>query len=467
MGWQHDGVTSPSRNLVAPAELLARDVDDALDRIAARDPALARRAADAFEGLTWGEGPGVLRQGGLQEWLWYVVPTKYITDEVGYMGRLADGAAALFDELGLHRYAAICRSPETEAVHAAFDERDSEGFEALRKAMQRSGIAPPDVDGFEWSAVMGVTEAQARSAVEDALEQALAGGAFVVGSRGWRAAQADAAAAALDADHPELPGQSWRTAVVTERLGHWVDAGRLRSELLGSARAKVANRLMHPVEPPDGLPQAVAPLTWFLARFGDEQPLTQAGYLAPAFVRSCHAERPWSDPLPMERPPRSEADDFALHELRVWLQRAGALRKRKDRLLRTSAGAAMAADPAMAWDRLGRHLVPSGWDGFVAETAMLMLVGQGGEMLRQDVVDFVVSAAAAAGWATTVGRERQAPQTHDVAWSLGGSLRLWQLFGLAVESGDWRERRLELSDVGAAAVLTSLRHAAAGPRDSL
>ena len=231
LGWQHDRVTSPPRNLVAPADLWPRDVDDALARIAARDPALARRAVDAFEGLTWGEGPGVLRQAGLQEWLWY--------------------------------------------------------------------------------------------------------------------------------------------------------------------------------------------------------------------------------------------DDFALHELRVWLQQAGALRKRKDRLLRTSAGAAMAADPAAAWDRLGRHLVPSGWDGFVAETAMLMLVGLGGEVLHQDMLEFVVSAAAAAGWATTVGRERQAPQTHDVAWSLGGSLRLWRLFSLTVESGDWQERRLALSDVGTAAVLTSLRHAAAGPRDSL
>jgi len=58
----------------------------------------------------WGEGPAVIRQSGVQTWLWYIVPTKYITDEPGYMGGLAETAAALFDDLGLHGYAAFCRA---------------------------------------------------------------------------------------------------------------------------------------------------------------------------------------------------------------------------------------------------------------------------------------------------------------------------------------------------------------------
>ena len=466
LGWQHDLVTSLPQNLVAPAELSPRDVDNALARIAARDPALARRAGDAFEGLTWGEGPGLLRQAGLQEWLWYVVPTKYITDEAGYMGRLAGAAAALFDELGLHRYAAICRSSETEAVHAAFDRRDSDGIAALNKAMQRSGIVPPDLADFEWSPVMGVAEAAARSAVEDALESALTASAVVVGSRGWRAAQAAVAAEALDADHPQWPGQSWRTAVVTERIEWWVDDGQRRSALLGSARAAVANRLLHPIQPPSDLSEAMAPLTWYLARFGAEQALTQAGYLAPAFVESCHSGRPWSDPLPLDRPPRSEVDDFLLHELRVWLQQAGALRKRKDKMLRTAVGAAMADDPVAAWDRLTRRLVPTGWGGFVAETAILVLLELGDDMLFEDLLELVASAAADAGWATTVGPQRRLPEIHDVSWSLHDSMRMWRLCGLADLHGDWSERRLALTDIGTAAMLTGLRHVGAGPRDS-
>ena len=192
----------------------------------------------------------MLSQAGLQHWLWYVVPTKYITDEIGYMGRLAAAAAALFDELGLHAYAAICRSPETAAVHAAYDRSDSEGISALRKAMQRSGIDPPDLADFGWSPVMGPEEATARSAVQDALERAIAAGELAVGGRGWRAAQATVATAALDGDHPDLPGQSWRTAVITERLERWIAAVSGRSEQLAAMRARVANRLLHRVDPP-------------------------------------------------------------------------------------------------------------------------------------------------------------------------------------------------------------------------
>ena len=447
-------------------------MDDALARVAARDPALASWAGDAFEGLTWGQGQRVLRQGGVQVWLWYRVATKYVSDEVDYMSRLADAAAALFDELGLHRYAAICRSPETEAVHAAFERSGRDGLEALNKALLRSGIVPPDLVDFQWGPVMGAAEVAARSAVEDALEGALVSGVFTVGGRGWRAAQAAVATNTLDADHPEWPGQTWRTTVVTERIEAWVADGQQSSAVLGSARAAVANRLLHPIEPPTDLAQAVAPLTWYLARFGDEQALTQAGYLATAFVRSCHRGRPWRDRLPLDRPPlldrppRSEADDFVLHELRFWLQQAGALRKRKDKMLRTSAGAAMADDPAVAWDRLTRCLIQPGWDGFVGGTAVLVLLEQGGDMPFDDLLEVVASAAADAGWETTDGGERRAPESHDISWSLDDSLMLWRLCGLADLHGDWSERRLALTDIGTAAMLTGLRTVAAGPKHS-
>ncbi len=67
----------------------------------------------------------MLRQSRLQAWLWYEVPNKYVTDEVGYKEHLSVTAASLLDELGLNRYAAICRSQATAEVHAAFDDSDS------------------------------------------------------------------------------------------------------------------------------------------------------------------------------------------------------------------------------------------------------------------------------------------------------------------------------------------------------
>ncbi|MDE0065915.1 MAG: hypothetical protein OXN44_03480 [Acidimicrobiaceae bacterium] len=245
------------------------------------------------------------------------------------LSRFAQGAAALFDELGLHAYSAICRSPATAEVHAAYDRSDAEGRRATGRAMEKSGIVPPDLADFAWSDFMGGEESSARSVVEDALERAIAAGDVVVGGRGWRVAQAAVAEAALNGDHPDLPGQSWRTAVLTERLEQWVDAAQRHSRRLGSVRAAVANRLLHPVEPPSGALAAVAPLVWLLDRHGDEQPLTQAGYLTPSFVRSLHGGRPWKLVLPSAREVRAEGDDIVLLALREWLQLAGALRKRK------------------------------------------------------------------------------------------------------------------------------------------
>ena len=465
-------VTAPARNRVHPSELAERDVNEALTRLAARDAELARRAKDAYEALTWGEGPGVLRLAGVQEWLWYIVPTKYITDEAGYMGRLARAAAALFDELELCAYAAICRSPVTAEVHAAFDGSDTEGRRVLRRAMHKSGIVPPDLADFAWGDVMGADEAAARSAVEDALEHAIADGEIVVGSRGWHSAQAVVAATVLDGDHPELPGQSWRSAVLTERLEQWVGMAERRSRSLGAARAAVANRLLQPIDSPDGAADSVAPLVWLLNRHGDEQPLTQAGYLSPSFVRSLSDERPWDDRLPSVQHPRSEADDMVLLGLREWLQDAAALRKRKTKLLRTAAGAAMAADPGQAWDTLTRHLAPHAWGGFVAQTALLHLLGAAGDEVAagvryEAVLAFVASAAADMGWATSASGRRQTPSVAEVSWAFGDTRQLWEVCSIVDFHGSWNDRRLSLSEVGVSAALSYLRHVAAGPRKSL
>ncbi len=462
-------MTGLIRNLIDPSELSQDDVVEALARLAARDGDLAHSAEDAFEMLTWGEGPGVLRQAGVQNWLWYVLPTKVITDEAGYMGRLAGAAAALFDELGLHGYATVCRSSTTAEVHAAFDRGDSDGRRALQRALKQSGVEPPDLADFAWSSIMGNEEASALSAVEDALEGAIAAGDVVVGGRGWRAAQASAAQAALDGDHPDLPGQSWRTAVLTERLEHWINAAQRRSPRLGSARAAVANRLLHPVDPPSGA-AAVGPLMWFLDHHGDEQPLTQAGYLKPAFVKSLEAGRRWDLKLPPGYQVRNEGDDIVLLSLREWLQQAGALRKRKSKLMRTTAGAAMAADPARAWEVLTSHLAPRGWGGFVAETALLCLLDAAGrdEKVSDDSVSaFVAEAAEEMGWVTSDDGERRVPSAGDVSWELFDVCRVWEVCGLAAFEGTRLDRRLVLSDAGESAALSWLRHTATGPRTSI
>ena len=61
-----------------------------------------------------------------------------------------------------------------------------------------------------------------------------------------------------------------------------------------------------------------------------------------AFVLTVHAHRPWEDPFPTDRPPRTETDEITLHRLRWFLEAAGALRKRGRLLQRTQRGGAMA-----------------------------------------------------------------------------------------------------------------------------
>ena len=467
---QTAGVTRPVVNLVDPADLTEEDVVEALARIAAQDAGLAHSADHAYEVLTWGEGPGVLRQAGLQFWLWYTVPTKYITDEAGYMSRLAQGAAALFDELGLHAYSAICRSSITAEVHAAYDRSGTEGQRVASRAIEKSGVSPSDLADFSWSDFMGGEESSAHSAVEDALERAIAARDLVVGGRGWRVAQAAVVESALDGDHPDLPGQSWRTAVLTERLECWIGAAERQSNRLGSARAAVANRILHPAQPPSGLLAAVAPLIWLLDRHGDEQPLTQAGYLTPSFVRSLQDERPGALKAPLSREISKEGDDVALLVLREWLQLAGALRKRKSKLVRTSAGAAMATDPAQAWNALTRHLAPRGWEGFVAEAALLHLLDAANrdvEPSYDSVLAFVAAVAEDMGWTTTEEGERRVPSEIDVAWALFDSRRLWETCDLITAQRTWQDQRFALTEAGEAAALGYLRHTAAGPRTSL
>lgn len=457
-------VSEPVQNRREPVELTAADVEAAFGRIGARDGGLAREASDVFESLTWGEGPQVLRQAGVQHWLWYIVPTKYLTDEVGYMTRLADAAAVLFDELGLYRYVAVCRSDTTRGVHAAFDESDAAGRTAMRAAMEASGIEPPDLVDFEWGEVMGWAESTARSAVEDALEAAIVSGRLVVGGRGWRRRQAEVTAATLDGDHPVEPGQSWRTAVITERIRQWVDATDRRCPRFGRLRGGTANRLLHPIDPPAEVVSMMQPITWFLGEFGEEQPLTQAGYLSPSVVRWLHAEVPWDDPFAMDRPPRTEIDAPIVHRVRGWLQAAGALRKHNKALRRTKLGAAAAAGPVEAWRLLVSNLGVHAWDRFVVETCGLVLLDRGGEISTRELFAEVVDVAADMGWATSDHGERRPPGEREVSRAFHSVLSILLMCGVVAECGDWRDRRVGLTAGGTATMLAAIRASAAGPR---
>ncbi len=457
-------MASRVRNRRQPCELSNEDATDAIERIGEQDPDLAREAEHVYNTLTWGEGPGQIRRAGVQDWLWYQLPTKYITDEAGHMGRLAESAAVLFDELGLDAYAAVCRDERTAAVHAAFERSDSEGFKAMRKAREASGIEPPDLDDFAWGTTMGIDEACARATVENVLEAAIDAGDLTVGGRGWRIRQQEITAAALDGDHPDQPGQSWRTVVVTERIGEWVRTASLRSEGVGRRRADIANRLLHPVDPPADLTEHMTPVTWLLELFGEQQALTQAGYLNRAFVLKVRDQHPWDDELRELGAPRTETDVIGLHRLRAWLERAGALRKRGKVLRRTERGTAMASDPLLVWETFTRTVALDGWDRFVIEDAALILLGRREPVAIRDLLSEIADDAVELGWRTNDGAMRRTPSEQDVRYAFHESWALLDLFGFAAEHGDWRNRAVSLPPAGESTILAMLRAVATGPK---
>lgn len=439
-----------------------------IDALRAADDELGSNAEAAWNTLTWGEGIGSITQEGVQNFLWYELPLKWLAPpEDDLCATMAAATAALFDGLGLDRYAAICRSPETAEVHAAYRRSDTEGRRAFRRAVERSGIEPPDLDDLAWGSMMGSDEASARSTVAMALEQAIAAGEFVPGARGWRDRQRAVTTTTLDRPHPSLPTQTWRSAILTERLEHWVSFAQGRSPALGALRARHANRLLQPIPPPGDAAERLAPLLWLLgeleARGGVG--LTQAGALNRAFV--IEATRRWGWWGLGFRGPNRQDDVWQLGALHDLARHCGAARRHRRQLQLTALGRRMVADTTVAWDAVVPWL--AGSDEFaqmMAETATLVLLDHDGELAAADLWPAIAGLAAEQGW--RVGGPGGAPPTErDLGWATRPWLQLGDLFGLVDELGEWRSRRIRLTPAGKTAMVAYVRSRAAGPRSGL
>jgi hypothetical protein len=104
----------------------------AIAALRARDPDVAADAESALDWLTRGEGPAVLSQNGLQYFLWYQLPVKWLTGSAHHR-RVAAALAEVLDLLGLPRYAAICRSDTTVGVLDAYAHSPVRGQAAWRR----------------------------------------------------------------------------------------------------------------------------------------------------------------------------------------------------------------------------------------------------------------------------------------------------------------------------------------------
>ena len=430
-----------------------------LAKLADDDPEAAREALAALDWITGEQDLRVLTQERLQTFLWYELPSKWMTEPEDKVTITASLARAL-DLLDLPRYAEICRSVTTTEVLEAYQRGYDEGRSAFRRASAASGIEPPDVKDFKWGAIMGFEEASAMSSTADMLEEAIAAGQLVPGARGWKTRQQQLTATHLGISRDELAGQSLGQLIVTERIETWLEIRC--SDSRRRALAAIANRLLHPagLAPADAV-DPLPLLSWFLGALDEGVALTQTGNLNRSFVQAAAPRLGWD----FSRPPRNEEDLFGLHQLRRFAQRLGLAHRSGRNLVLTAKGRRLMAEPEQLW-RVAAQEMLHGKDFQIFSGELFLALLLDVESMPYEEIEVVVGVAAAEeGYRDE--RTGQPPDGPALSWAVAHNSRLWSVLGLLSRGGDWRDRSYGLTEVGKVTALEALRARATGPRTHL
>ena len=140
--------------------------EQALATLARAEPELVEDARAAWESLTGGQGPEVLTQWRLQQFCWDRL-VRMMPADPNQRWQAAQALAALLDALEMPRYASIARGDTTRQILLTGEQAPDRGRTLVRRAMQRSGIEPPDTELLTWGAVSGPAEAYALELVAD------------------------------------------------------------------------------------------------------------------------------------------------------------------------------------------------------------------------------------------------------------------------------------------------------------
>jgi hypothetical protein len=436
----------------------------ALDRLRARDRDAADAAAAAWGWVAPDGEAGQVHQRFVQDFAWYRLPVKWWTDEDEHL-EIAAGLAGLFDELGMGRYAELCRSATTREVIAAWHRDEKAGSAAYRKAVDASGIDAPDTDVLVWGEMMTSEESDARDHVAVTLERAIAAGELQPGGRGWRGRQRELSVEALREQVPGHPGgQDWLGLVTTARMMRWIEQRHSprRRALIGRWEAT----LLHPVDPPGEVARVVAPLRWLVGRAADGGvALTGQHNLARPVVQAMCETFGWWDTRRGAAPMREDdvLEVAVVHELardRRWVRRQGRT------LQATKPGATLAADDVAAWRALASAIAgPGGFDGFARECALLLLLDHE-QVGRRELLVGLAELAAEAGWHDRLSG--RGPTPEELGRFVFPLLTVLETFGLHVEHDVRGQGRFDrLTDAGRATALEALRVRATGPQHRL
>jgi hypothetical protein len=415
-------------------------------------------AEQALDELLDEGGLAELTQHDLQTYLWFTLA------DAPDPRRVAAALATFLEMAELNRYAGIAASPQTGEILRTYDERGrTAGTRAGTRAMDMSGILPPDLPELEWGEIMGTEEIQAYERIAATLELALAAGEIRPGARGWRATQVRLARQQLTMKRPDGPPLLER--VTTERLETWAEAG-------GPARramaATIAGDLTREPSPPGDLADRMAPMQWLLeiaaGRNGESPgiPLTVGGNVSRKIVQEAAERFGWWD-LP-DRAPRTESDIWPLNELRSILQRAGILRRSTRRLLLGTRGRPLLGDPFAQWALATSHLIDAvEFDSAAQEAALMLLLSARGMVEVRELVREVAEILAGSGWRDT--GNGAPPDDRDVSRAVWALIRRCELWALVDQgTGPGFTTRLRLTDAGQRGGHSALRWLALRPR---
>lgn len=434
----------------------------ALAQLAAEDQQLADQADVALNSLTWDEGLDTITQLRMQEWLWHKLPVKFWTD-LAEWAQLAGALGRLLDILDLPRYAEVCRSTRTLEILAAYNRDEQEGRSAFRRAMDASGVSPPDVPELTWGDVMGVEELQAHESASGALELAIEAGEVRLGTRGWRKQQQAVIRRQLLIRRPDLADSCWLDRVHEERVERWLSSrGDSRRTLLTGRR----DAILGPQVPvPDRVGEHVAPVRWLLERALVGVQLTQTDRLRPAAVAEMGREFGWW----AESSTRLlEADSGEVGAVRRLARRVGAVRRIGHRLVLTASGRGLVADDTALWRALcGRLLDDGGFSAAAGEIALALLLD--GEAETHDDVSMAVGMRIAEeAWTDQDSGDGPGPSAVSSALGhLHAALYVLRLLDVAPGTTWWDSFGWKLNPAGRAAALVAMQTRALRPRRSV
>jgi len=430
----------------------APDVAALLVELERVDPAAADAARLAVDWLTGGRPLAAIAQIDVCEFLWYTLPLRIEAGDAERVG-IAYALGRLLRLGGMPRYAALCLSGTTARILRTYRlDGEEAGLAACQRALDATGVLPPDVPELTWSTIMGPEELAAHNACSAALELAIVSGELTPASGRDRARLTTRW---LLAPRPELGGDTWLQRVHGERLNRWV-LGR------GAARRALAQpyevRLHAPVPPPEG--SHLEPLRWLLELGVSGVPLTRRHNLARAVAIEAADRFGWRGPG--GRTPRAEAEVPELVTLHgIARAELRALRRTGAKLVITAEGRRLLDDPGALWDAATATLAAPGHGGAdaVLHEIALMILAEGRPLRRGELAARVAAIAA-------VDDPRPDPGAHAPRASrlVARLRRRLDALGLRARPSPGAER---LTPAGQAAALAALRAHALRPRQYL